>query len=711
MSAVPKAAHAALTKLLIKLDLIPKDSSADFRDYSPITHFAQAGLFDEQTAISKIAQHLEIAEIKPDKQAVTKALLLLENEPLSRISLDRWRDARALPIAVVKDRVMVAFANPLDHESKAAFEFDLGLSLDIVICSERQILSALNSKFNSSTGLELSDSNNAEDHPSSESLAPSQSFESNVFSGDLSAAPVVKLCNQILSDSVEAGASDIHVEPERDRAIVRIRVDGMMRNLMAVPGPMQSATISRMKLLAGMDISEKRRPQDGRLRINTACGTKDLRLSTVPTVFGENLVVRILSTDIARISFKSSGMPAQIEERFTRSLHGSSRVVLVTGPTGSGKTSTLYAGLTSLHDGSSTIITIEDPIEYRIAGISQIQVNNKIGMGFAEGLRSILRQDPDIIMVGEIRDFETAEIAMKAAQTGHLVLSTLHANTAPASITRLKDIGVAPYLIASSVSTILAQRLIRTACKNCMEAVSGDLKTRFDALGFDSSNAVQNRGCDDCGSSGYRGRTGIFSLLELNSTLRGLIRDEAGEDDLEQMARSNGYRSLFEAGLELVISGKTTLLELERVVGPAEEFGLEVAPKEKPKTAMQKPRLLLVEDDTDVRWTLATLLRSNFYEVEEAENGRAALERVFENPPQLVVCDLMMPVMNGLDFVRRMKHDARTKNIPVLMLTAATSEENEVELLSSGADDFLGKVSSPKVMLTRIERLLAKAAQ
>ena len=710
MSAVPKAAHAALTKLLIKLDLVPKDVAADFRDYSPIAHFAQAGLFEEQTAIKQVARHLDIAAIKPDKQAVTKALLLLENEPLSRISLDRWRDARALPIAIVNDRVTVAFANPLDHEAKAAFEFDLGLSLDIVICSERHIISALNSKINSSS-LELDDSSGKDDQLKSETLSPVQSFESNVFSGDLSAAPVVRLCNQILSDSVEAGASDIHVEPERDRAIVRIRVDGMMRNLMSVPGTMQSATISRMKLLAGMDISEKRRPQDGRLRINTACGAKDLRLSTVPTVFGENLVIRILSTDIARISFKSSGMPEQLEERFTRSLHGSSRVVLVTGPTGSGKTSTLYAGLTSLHDGSSTIITIEDPIEYRIAGISQIQVNSRIGMGFAEGLRSILRQDPDIIMVGEIRDFETAEIAMKAAQTGHLVLSTLHANTAPASITRLKDIGVAPYLIASSVSTILAQRLIRMSCQGCKEALSDEIKARFDSLGLDSTMAVQNRGCDDCSGSGYRGRTGIFSLLELNSVLRGLIRDEAGEDDLAQAARVNGFRSLFEAGLELVTSGKTTLLELERVVGSAEEHGLETPRKEKPKSAMQKPRLLLVEDDSDVRWTLATLLRSNFYEVEEAENGRAALERVFENPPELVVCDLMMPVMNGLDFVRRMKHDARTKNIPVLMLTAATSEENEVELLSSGADDFLGKVSSPKVMLTRIERLLAKAGQ
>ena len=709
MSAVPKAAHVALTKLLIKLNLIPKDAAAEFRDYSPIAHFAHAGLLNENEAIKQIAENLDILEVNLDKLHSEKAIDLLSTEPLSRIALDRWRNARALPIALNQNRVTVAFANPLDHESKIAFEFDLGIGVEIAICPERQILSALNAKLNSSSSLELSDATENYDPSNSESLAPSQSFESNIFSGDLSAPPVVRLCNQILSDSVEAAASDIHIEPERERAIVRIRVDGMMRNLMMVPGALQSATISRLKLLAGMDISEKRRPQDGRLRINAASGTKDLRLSTVPTVFGENLVIRILSTDIARISFQSSGMPKQVEERFTRSLHGSSRVVLVTGPTGSGKTSTLYAGLTTLHDGSSTIVTIEDPIEYRIAGISQIQVNNKIGMGFAEGLRSILRQDPDIIMVGEIRDFETAEIAMKAAQTGHLVLSTLHANTAPASITRLKDIGVAAYLIASSVSTILAQRLVRTLCMSCKQPLSKEASERFHSLGLEISSAAQAGKCQDCGGTGYRGRTGIFSLLELNPELRGLIRDDAGEDAIAQSARSHGFRSLFEAGLELVSSGQTSLGELERVVGSAEEHGFEIVVKAKPKSGMQKPRVLLVEDDTDVRWTLATLLRTNLYEVEEAENGRAALERVFENPPQIVVCDLMMPVMNGLDFVRRMKHDARTKDIPVLMLTAASSEENEVELLSSGADDFLGKATSPKVMLTRIERLLAKA--
>lgn len=708
MSVVSKASQAALTKLLIKLNLLPKECNAEFRDYSPIAHFAQAGQLDEAMAIKLVAEHLGISEINPDKDCAKQTAELLASSPLSNISLDRWRNARALPIALKADKLIVAFANPLDHEAKLAFEFDLGLSLELAICCERKIISTLNATLKSTSNLELDDSSQTKENSNVEPTS-SQAFESNVFSGDLSAAPVVRLCNQLLSDSVETGASDIHVEPERDRAIVRVRVDGMMRNLMTVPGAMQSAVISRLKLLAGMDITEKRRPQDGRLRVNTAAGAKDLRLSTVPTVFGENLVIRILSTEIARVSFKSSGMPPQIEERFERSLRGSSRVVLVTGPTGSGKTSTLYAGLSTLHDGSSTIVTIEDPIEYRISGISQIQVHNKIGMGFAEGLRSVLRQDPDIIMVGEIRDLETAEIAMKAAQTGHLVLSTLHANTAPASITRLKDLGVAPYLIASSVSTILAQRLIRTVCRKCLQPSSGDVHKRIEKLGIDTTLTVQAAGCDECGGSGYKGRTGIFSMLEINAGLRNLIREDAGEDAIAQAAHVSGYRSLFEAGLELVMSGQTTLAELERIIGPAEDHGYALKQKEKPKSGMQKPRVLLIEDDSDVRWTLATLLRTNLYEVDEAENGRSALECVFENPPQLVICDLMMPIMNGLDFVRRIKNDPRTRNIPVLMLTAANSEENEVELLSSGADDFLGKVSSPRVMLTRIEKLLAKA--
>jgi Tfp pilus assembly pilus retraction ATPase PilT/CheY-like chemotaxis protein len=448
-----------------------------------------------------------------------------------------------------------------------------------------------------------------------------------------------------------------------------------------------------------------------------------LRVSVLPTVHGENVVARILSSDQSFASFDSLGIPKEVERRFRRVLSGSSRVILVTGPTGSGKTSTLYAGLLHLNDGKNNIITIEDPIEYRIQGINQIQVNPKTGMTFAETLRSVLRQDPDVVMVGEIRDKETASIAMQVAQTGHLVLSTLHTNTAPAAITRLRDLGVASYLIASSVGSVVAQRLVRRLCE-CAVPVSGEIGKRCGELQIESAQLKMACGCDKCGNTGYKGRVGIFSFFEVSEEIAEAIRQEKSEVEIANLARAFGYLTLEESGLDLVKQGVTTIDELERVLGslesyaknsaqtagtrPTKEPTLHAAAAKRPGP-MQKRKILLVEDEENTRTVLALLLQREHFEVIEAENGLEALDRVYEHGPELIVCDLMMPKMSGVEMLRKLRADDRTRDIPVLILTAADDEKNELSLIGGGADDFMSKTTDSKIMVARVHRLLGRA--
>jgi type II secretory ATPase GspE/PulE/Tfp pilus assembly ATPase PilB-like protein len=377
----------------------------------------------------------------------------------------------------------VAFANPLDHDSQRAIEFETDLRVKVAIASEEHIQCCLSRKL---PDIESEFRNFLAHNQDSEiSLSASTTqLESNLVANDKDDASVIRLVNRILAEGVQANASDIHISPEREQLEVRIRVDGILRPLLAIPSKLQAAVSSRIKLLAGMDISEKRRSQDGRLRIKTPLGPRDLRLSSIPTANGENIVIRILSSDLGQISFDSLGLQPTEQTQLKRALTGSSRVVLVTGPTGSGKTSTLYASLISLKDGKTNIITIEDPIEYRIAGLNQTQVNTKIGVSFAEGLRAVLRQDPDVVMVGEIRDHETAQIAFQAAQTGRLVLSALHTNSASATVVRLRDIGLPSYIIASSLGAILAQRLVRKLCLKCCKAEEPERVRKFESLGL-----------------------------------------------------------------------------------------------------------------------------------------------------------------------------------------------------------------------------------
>jgi general secretion pathway protein E len=379
-------------------------------------------------------------------------------------------------------------------------------------------------------------------------------------------APIIKLINGLLGQAIVEGASDIHIEPFEQRLAIRLRVDGVMREIMQPPVAVAPLVVSRIKIMAKLDIAEKRLPQDGRISLKVANRPVDVRVSTIPSGHGERVVLRLLDKQAGRLRLEQIGMDAQTTARLDELIHRPHGIFLVTGPTGSGKTTTLYAALSRLNDRSRNIMTVEDPIEYLIDGIAQTQVNMKVEMTFARGLRAILRQDPDIVMVGEIRDLETAQIAIQASLTGHLVLSTLHTNTAIGAVTRLRDMGTEPFLLSSSIIGVLAQRLVRSLCRQCMRPRDIDAATR-DWLGDHAHEALviyEAVGCDACNRMGYRGRTAIYELIVIDDTLRRLIHDGAAEQDLEAHARK-GSPSLGEVGRRAVLAGLTTPEELLRV--------------------------------------------------------------------------------------------------------------------------------------------------
>ena len=380
-------------------------------------------------------------------------------------------------------------------------------------------------------------------------------------------APIIRMLNAVLTQAIEEGASDIHIEPFEERVVIRYRVDGILRDIVEPPRAIAARIAARIKVMARLDIAEKRVPQDGRISLRLAGRTIDVRVSTVPTHYGERVVMRILEKEKGPLAFEQVGMPDDIAEQFAALVRAPYGIFLVTGPTGSGKTTTLYTALHQVRNADVNIITVEDPVEYDLPGVCQIPVNNKTGMTFSKGLRAILRQDPDVIMVGEIRDIETAEVAVQASLTGHRVFSTLHTNDAVGSITRLVDMGVDNYLVASSLLGAMAQRLVRRLCPECREERRPDSAERR-LLGLaprKRARIYQPAGCESCGYTGYRGRTGIFELMVVDDDLRHVIHEASGERALREVARENGMRSLREDGMAKVLAGETSLEEVLRV--------------------------------------------------------------------------------------------------------------------------------------------------
>jgi general secretion pathway protein E len=378
-------------------------------------------------------------------------------------------------------------------------------------------------------------------------------------------APIIRLINAILSQAVKEQASDIHIETFEERLSVRYRVDGVLSEVLSPKRTLAPLLVSRLKVMAKLDIAEKRVPQDGRISVRIAGHGIDIRMSTIPSAYGERVVLRLLDKQAGQLNLSELQMNEQVDSGYRGALASPHGIILVTGPTGSGKTTTLYAGLSSINESSRNILTIEDPVEYMLPGVGQTQVNPKVDMTFARGLRAILRQDPDVVMVGEIRDLETAEIAVQASLTGHLVLSTLHTNTAIGAVTRLQDMGVEPFLLSSSLLAVMAQRLVRLLCLECREPYQpGDAERERLGLTHESVQLFRARGCEHCNMTGYRGRTGIYELIEIGDALREAIHDGQGEQSLLRLARQQSP-GIDADGRRRIISGDTSLEEVLRV--------------------------------------------------------------------------------------------------------------------------------------------------
>lgn len=470
---------------------------------------------------------------------------------LEGVSQRFLRQCRAYPIALADQVLTVAMADPLDFETIAALRAFSGLEVRTVLASEQEVLDAIDKNYGESDR-----QTSIEGFGGDEATADLEHLRDMA-----SEAPVIRLVNAMIADAVEKRASDIHIEPFEKEFRVRFRIDGVLFNQETPPRELKAAIISRLKLMAKLNIAERRLPQDGRIKIKILGREVDLRVSTLPTLYGESVVMRLLDRsagdfyDLRRLGFDEHMLSRM--EYFTGLPHG---IFLVTGPTGSGKSTTLYSALKRINLPDKKIITIEDPVEYQMDGINQLHVNPTIGLTFASGLRHIVRQDPDVIMVGEIRDRETADIAIRAALTGHLVFSTLHTNDAPSAITRLTDMGVESYLITSSLVAVLAQRLVRQICNHCKQSAGMALSPDGEAVA-----TFKGVGCDQCGGRGYTSRVGIFEMMEVNDEIRKLIMkgDDAGV--LTRAARKNGMRNLREDGWRKVSDGISTVQDVMRV--------------------------------------------------------------------------------------------------------------------------------------------------
>jgi general secretion pathway protein E len=519
----------------------------------------QLGLVSERSLAEALARLIK---------APLVAVADYPEEPLfaDRLKAKFLRRVRAMPIAAPDGRTMLAMADPLDAFTQSAVASALGRPVTVAVAVPIELEAAferLYAEGEESEEAALLDEVISDDAPMEEDAERLKDLASE--------APVIRLVNQLIARAVETQASDVHLEPFPDHLRVRYRYDGVLHEVDSPPSRLQAAIISRVKIMARLDIAERRLPQDGRIKLTVRGHEIDFRVSTIPSLHGETVVLRVLDRTAVEFDYEKLGLPQDIRHGVEHALNMPNGMVLVTGPTGSGKTTTLYTGLLQLNSVVRKIVTVEDPIEYQLTGINQIQVKPQIGLSFANLLRSILRQDPDVIMIGEIRDLETAQIAVQAALTGHLVLSTLHTNSAAATVTRLRDMGLEDYLLTATLKAVLAQRLVRRLCADCKRAEEAPValveRFRLDRLAGNRAIVLYHPvGCAHCRGTGYRGRRAIAELLVPNREIDQLIFDRADDAAIEAAAVKGGMRPIFDNGLLAVLEGDTTIEEVVRCI-------------------------------------------------------------------------------------------------------------------------------------------------
>ena len=527
------------------------------------------GALTEKELVEFLSQHFGVPAIDLSRVEIDEGVIKI-------IPADVARKYTILPVAKVGAKITLAMIDPTNVFAMDDIKFMTGYNVDPVVSSETALRTSIDRYYGSTHAIELKKVMEDLTEPATDSslevLEEEQDIDLDTLEKESEEAPVVRLVNIILTDAIKRGASDIHIEPYEKDYRVRYRIDGVLYEMMHPPLRLREAITSRVKILSKLDIAEKRLPQDGRIKIKTKIQERikdlDYRVSVLPTIFGEKIVLRLLDKDNLMLDMTRLGFEADSLRRFEQAILKPYGMVLVTGPTGSGKTNTLYSALQRINTPEVNIITAEDPVEFNLPGINQVQMKEQIGLNFAAALRSFLRQDPNIILVGEIRDFETAEVGIKAAMTGHLVLSTLHTNDAPSSINRLMNMGIEPFLVATSVHMIVAQRLVRRICSSCKEPIEAPAGALAN-LGFTEREAktvklFKGKGCERCSSTGYKGRVGLYEVMEVGDEVRELILSGASAVELRNKAIETGMVSLRGSGLQKIRDGVTTIEEVVR---------------------------------------------------------------------------------------------------------------------------------------------------
>ncbi|MCR4775544.1 MAG: GspE/PulE family protein [Saccharofermentans sp.] len=487
-------------------------------------------------------------------------LTSIEVDPKATALLNQkfCEDNVVLPIGFDNDNLVVAIDDPMNITIEDELQFQTGFQITLMLATHSSIINAIKVNYGKESAAKAAEELGAD-------MDSDDSDEMSEINDAVNSAPVVKLVNSMIDYAIRAGSSDIHIEPLEDRVRVRIRIDGVMQEVMSNPLSARDAITTRIKILGGMNIAEKRIPQDGRITTEINNELVDMRVSILPTVTGEKTVIRILAKNDANLNRKWLGISDHNNDLINKIIKVPQGICLISGPTGSGKTTTLYTLLAEKNTPEVNIITVEDPVEIKIPGLNQVQVNSKAGMTFASGLRSILRQDPDIILVGEIRDGETAEIAMRAAITGHLVFSTIHTNDAVSSINRLIDMGLEPYMVSTALVGVVSQRLVRRVCTNCREAIEPD-EYDVQMLRLEPGQKIYHgKGCSECNEKGYKGRIAIHEIVVMTKKMKALLERRASEEDMRQLAVTEGTQMLQESARALVLEGITTVDELNRV--------------------------------------------------------------------------------------------------------------------------------------------------
>lgn len=777
-----KTGEAALAKFLVSNGLLDNDaareavqeSAAQGNGNSIIDVLQHKGLVSEELVAQKLAESLRIPYVNLPAMALDPGVIGLVREDLAT----RYK---IVPLRAQDQILYVATANPLDREALHAIEFATGRRIHTEVAPLTAVRDALEHAYHLDEALDQYLRGVREDGevPIWE-LADEPVDIKNLMRG-AEIPPVVKLLNLILIEGIRSRASDIHIEADISLIRVRQRIDGMLEESFRLPKWVQDPLLARCKVLAKLDITERRVPQDGRIHLRFRERMMDLRVSSLPTQYGEKVTMRILDPSSAPTGLDRLQLRPRDLRCIRQAIARPEGMVLVTGPTGSGKTTTLYAMLAEIVSPTRNVVTIENPIEYQLRGANQVEINDKQGLTFAGTLRSVLRQDPDVILVGEIRDRETAEIALRAAQTGHLVLSTLHTNDSVSAITRLMDIGIEPYVLASSLHLLVAQRLVRRTCERCAGPYEPDLE-QLRVLKIPRSGQQFRRGvgCAACRKSGFAGRRGVYEVMQITPQVEKLIESRATEATIRAQARQDGMMLLAEHAAELVRANTTVIEELLRVVDVPEEAQAEQGPScpscgrgveqifslcphcgarlqctcsncgkqlqaewqicpfcgtstngkgtptgptseahqpasipsggavEEPET--RQYRALVVDDQPDFRRLISfTLEHSGLpVSVQTASCGREAIELAQDDPPDLLILDVMMPEMDGFEVCETLRSNVRTAFVPILMLTALDDPANRARGFLAGTDDYIGKPFARAELLARVRRLLER---